>query len=98
MNVSVAAAQQAAYRARPMITGAQIRAARGLLGWTSQQLADASGVHYATISRAEQVDDIPGIRATSLAAIQRAFERAGIEFFDGSYSGTGGPGVRLRSA
>src|SRR5690606_261288 len=55
-----------------MITGAQIRAARALLGWTSQQLAEASGVSYASISRAEQNDGVPGMRATSLAAIQGA--------------------------
>jgi len=75
-----------------MITGSQIRAARALLGWTSQQLASASGIHYATISRAEQSEGIPGIRTTSLDTLRRALEDAGIIFL----CADGGPGVRLR--
>ncbi|OBQ83183.1 helix-turn-helix transcriptional regulator [Mesorhizobium sp. WSM3873] len=80
-----------------MITGSQIRAARALLGWTTQKLADASGVHYATLSRAEQTDGIPNMRAHTLATVQAALEGGGCQFFDGNYSGNGGPGVRLVS-
>lgn len=80
-----------------MITGAQIRAARALLGWTSQQLAEASGVSYASISRAEQNDGVPGMRATSLAAIQGALEAGGIIFLRYGDTRDGGPGVRLKT-
>lgn len=84
-----------ARNASAMITGAQIRAGRALIGWTSQTLADRSGVHYATLSRAEQADDIPNTRAQTLCAIQSALEAAGVVFLNGDYSAKGGPGVRL---
>lgn len=92
----IATKHSAPYNIGPMITGSQIRAARALLGWTTQQLSAACGVHYATLSRAEQSNDIPNMRAQTLAAVQRALEAGGCVFFDGSYSGSGGPGVRLR--
>lgn len=79
-----------------MITGSQIRAARALIGWTTQTLADASGVHYATLSRAEQLDGVPSTRASTLAAIQAALEQAGVVFLDTGDTRDGGPGVRLR--
>ncbi|WP_292502906.1 helix-turn-helix transcriptional regulator [Mesorhizobium sp.] len=91
----IAIKHSADYKAS-MITGAQIRAARALLGWTTQRLADASGVHYATLSRAEQSDGIPNMRAQTLASVQMTLEKAGCQFMDGTYSGEGGPGVRLR--
>ena len=81
----------------PMITGIQIRAARALLGWSASRLAINAGVSYPTVQRAESVDGIPNMRTGSLAALQNTLQIAGIEFLDGSYTGTGGPGVRLRS-
>lgn len=74
-----------------MVTSAQIRAARGLLNWTVRDLAERSGVHRNTITRAETDATGPG-HAT--AAIQAALEAAGIEFIAAN---GGGPGVRLRS-
>lgn len=79
-----------------MLTGAQIRAGRALLKWTAQFLADQSGVSYAAIQRAEQSNDMPNMQARNLAAIKAALETGGLEFIDGPYSGTGGPGVRMR--
>jgi transcriptional regulator with XRE-family HTH domain len=84
------------YKHGGMLTGAQIRAARALLGWTSQQLADASGVHYATISRSEQFDGVPPVRATTLAQLQSAMEQAGVLFLSDGDIRTGGIGVRLK--
>lgn len=78
-----------------MITGPQIRAARVLLGWSSEQLAAKSGVHYATISRAEQFEGVPGIRAPTLASIQNALEAGGVIFLSPGDTRDGGPGVRL---
>lgn len=85
---------RATYKAS-MITGPQIRAARSLLGWTTQHLSEQSGVHYATLSRAEQASGVPNTRAQTLLAIQSAFEKGGVVFITGAYSGGGGPGVRL---
>ncbi|MBK5958111.1 hypothetical protein CCR97_08255 [Rhodoplanes elegans] len=79
-----------------MLTGKQIRAARALLGWTSSQLAEAASVSYATVSRTEQTDDVPPVRATILAAIQGALERGGVVFLDPGDTRTGGAGVRMR--
>jgi transcriptional regulator with XRE-family HTH domain len=76
-----------------MITPAQCRAARGLLDWTQQELADAARVGVATVrlfegSGAES-------RHATLAVLRQAFEVAGIEFID---ENGGGPGVRLRKS
>ena len=69
----------------------QCRAARSLLDWTQEQLAEASGVSVTAIRNFERGATTP-IRA-NLAAICGALEAAGIEFID---SNGGGPGVRLR--
>ena len=80
-----------------MITGSQIRAARALLGWTTQQLSDESGVHYTTISRIEQIDGEPSTRTSTLRALRIAFERGGVIFLETGSTREGGPGVRLKS-
>ena len=77
-----------------MISTDQVRAARALLRWSAQQLADASGVGVATIRRMEVVDGIPSGQIRSLLAIQTALESAGVEFFG---SPTDNPGVRLKT-
>lgn len=63
-----------------MITIEQCRAARGLLGWTQQDLADASGLSKTAINNFEKRHS--DIKAESLRAIRIAFEEAGIEFQD----------------
>lgn len=70
----------------------QSRAARGLLGWTQQSLADAASVSLATIQFFEtnKREPIPN----NLTAISRALEAAGVEFIPAK-SGKG-VGVRLR--
>ena len=77
-----------------MLTGAQIRAARALLGWTSQTLADRSGVSTSTITRAERVDGVPRMRTDRLDAIQLSLEQAGVVFLDANSAS--GAGVRFR--
>jgi len=73
------------------ITGAQIRAARSLIRWRAEDLANASGVGIATIRRAELVDGVVTMTGPNVAAVQRAIEAAGVEFTNG-----GNPGVRMR--
>ncbi len=75
-----------------MICGAQIRAARALLSWSAEALAEKVGVTRQTIQRLEQVDCVPPSRAQTLEEIQRAFEGAGVEFMG---SPDDSPGVRL---
>ena len=73
-----------------MITSAQCRAARGLLGWSQQNLADRAGVGIMTIHQFEKEGTQP--RRATLEVVRRAFENAGVEFID---ENGGGPGVRL---
>ena len=74
-----------------MITSAQCRAARGLLDWTQQHLADRARVGIVTVRQFEAGLNEP--RRATLEVIRRAFEDAGIEFIQ---ENGGGPGVRLR--
>ena len=75
-----------------MLTPAQCRAARGLLDWTQQQLADQARVGIVTIRLLEAGKTLP--RRATLEVIQRAFESAGVELIR---SNGGGAGVRLRA-
>jgi transcriptional regulator with XRE-family HTH domain len=70
-------------------SSAQIRAARGLVGWSQADLAEQSGLSRATINRAET----GAASADALAAMQAALEKAGVLFLDENGDG---PGVRLR--
>lgn len=63
-----------------MITINQCRAARGLLDWTQQDLADASGLSKTAINNFEKGHS--DIKNESLRAIRLAFESADIEFLE----------------
>ena len=71
----------------------QIKAARALLAWSQERLAEAADVSIPTIKRLEANDGPLGGRRGTGAKIQTALERAGVEFID---ENGGGPGVRLR--
>ena len=58
-----------------MVTAAQCRAARGLLDWSQQELADRAGLGIVTIRQIEA--DITEPRRATLAVLKQAFERAG---------------------
>lgn len=75
------------------VSSAQIRAARALLGMSSKELSEASGIGWATIRRFEQVEGIPPSRAGTLERVRATLEAAGIEFLGDPVSS---PGVRLR--
>ena len=74
-----------------MVTPAQCRAARGLLDWSQQDLANEAGVGIVTVRQIEAGVSKP--RRATLVVVKQAFEKAGIEFID---ENGGGPGVRLR--
>jgi transcriptional regulator with XRE-family HTH domain len=74
-----------------MVSAAQCRAARGLLDWSQQELADRAGLGIVTIRQIEA--DITDPRRATLAVLKQAFERAGVEFID---ENGGGAGVRIR--
>ncbi len=72
-----------------MITSAQIRAARGLLDWSRKDLAEHSGVSFASMIRLESFEGVPSSNIRTLEAIKKAFEEAGIEFIGSPESGAG---------
>ena len=76
-----------------VLTGRQMRAARALLGWSAQELADHSKVGVTTIRRTEVVHGPVRMIAGNVDAILRAFAGAGVEFIDPN---GGGDGVRMR--
>ena len=77
-----------------MITVAQLRAARGLVGWSQARLADASGLALSTIKRMEGSDGLLRGNAGNVWKIQQALEEAGVIFIDADEEG---PGVRLKA-
>ena len=70
----------------------QVRAARALLRWSAQHLADISGIGVATIRRIEVLDGVPLMHMRTISAIRAALESAGIEFIG---SPEDAPGVLL---
>jgi transcriptional regulator with XRE-family HTH domain len=78
-----------------MLTGAQTRAARALLGWSRAELADRSRISLSSIQRIEAIDGVGSTRADALFRVQRAFERAGVIFLDPGEQRQGGAGVRF---
>ncbi|MGF1613370.1 MAG: helix-turn-helix domain-containing protein [Gammaproteobacteria bacterium] len=80
-----------------MITSAQMKAARGLLGIDQRQLADLAGLSLPTIQRMEASQGTIRGNVDSLVKVVEALERAGIELIgEGAVSHGGGRGVRLR--
>jgi transcriptional regulator with XRE-family HTH domain len=70
----------------------QIRAARGLLGWSQSALAERAGLSLPTVKRVEAGRG-PAVSDEARSRIQQALEAAGVHFID---ENGGGPGVRLR--
>jgi len=95
--VEQAMAEPAEAKAAPFemvlaITPATCRAARGLLDWSQQDLAEKSGVGITAVRTFERGKSTP--MAQNLAALTRALEADGVEFIA---ENGGGAGVRLRN-
>lgn len=81
-----------------MITSAQMRAARALLGIDQKTLAELSGLSVPTIQRMESSSgNVRGV-VESLTKVVQALELAGVELIgEGAASPSGGRGVRLKT-
>ena len=80
-----------------MITAAQLRAARVLLGIDQRRLAELSGLSLPTIQRMETSEAMVRGNVDSLRKLIAALDSAGIEIIgEGAVSHAGGRGVRLR--
>jgi transcriptional regulator with XRE-family HTH domain len=82
-----------------VITSAQLRAARALLGIDQRRLAGLSGLSLPTIQRMETSEGTIRGNVDSLMKLVAALDRAGIELIgDNATSVSGGRGVRLKVA
>lgn len=79
-----------------MITAAQMRAARALLGIDQKELAELSGLSLPTIQRMEASDGVVRGTVDSLMKLISALNEAGIEIISENAPSHGqGRGVRL---
>ena len=79
-----------------MLTADQLRAARAMLNWGQEQLAQESGISRPTIKRMEGPMGPARSSVATLEAVRDALEAAGIEFL--VEDDVSGPGVRRRKA
>jgi predicted transcriptional regulator len=77
----------------PKVSIRQVKAARALLAWSQEVLAEAAKVSLPTVKRLEASDGPLGGRLNTVQKLKSALEMAGVEFID---ENGGGPGVRLR--
>jgi transcriptional regulator with XRE-family HTH domain len=81
-----------------VITAAQLRAARALLGIDQRELAQRCSLSLPTIQRMEASEGVIRGNVDSLMKLVEALSTAGIELIgEGATSGGGGRGVRLKS-
>jgi transcriptional regulator with XRE-family HTH domain len=81
-----------------MISAAQLRAARALLGIDQRMLASLSDLSIPTIQRMEASEGVIRGNVDSLMKLIAALSAAGVELIgEGAASQGGGRGVRLKS-
>ena len=81
-----------------MMTAAQLRAARALVGMDQRALAAASGLSLPTIQRMEASEGVIRGNVDSLMKLIAALEFAGVELInEGAVSEKGGRGIRLKT-
>lgn len=81
-----------------MITSAQLRGARALLGIDQRKLAELAGLSLPTIQRMEASDGVVRGNVDSLTKLVTALDGAGVEIItEGAASLSGGRGIRLKS-
>jgi transcriptional regulator with XRE-family HTH domain len=80
-----------------MISAAQLRAARALLGIDQKKIAELAGLSVPTIQRMEASDGVIRGNVDSLMKLIGALDAAGIELIgEGATSQASGRGVRLK--
>jgi transcriptional regulator with XRE-family HTH domain len=80
-----------------MISAAQLRAARALLGIDQKKIAELAGLSVPTIQRMEASDGVIRGNVDSLMKLIAALDTASIELIgEGAISQAGGRGVRLK--
>lgn len=77
------------------ITAEQMRAARAMLRWEQEEVAEKARVSVKTVKRMEATSGRMDSRSDY--AVMKAFELAGIEFMEGDYRNRRGEGVRFQA-
>ena len=72
-----------------MITSAQMRAARAMLDWSREELSKQAGVGISALMRLESAKGVPSGNIKTFESVQKAFEKAGVEFIGTPESGAG---------
>jgi transcriptional regulator with XRE-family HTH domain len=81
-----------------LISSAQLRAARALLGIDQRRLAELAGLSVPTIQRMEASEDVVRGNVDSLMKLIAALDAAGVELIgEATASVDGGRGVRLKA-
>jgi transcriptional regulator with XRE-family HTH domain len=81
-----------------MISSAQLRAARALLGIDQRRLAELAGLSVPTIQRMEASDGVIRGNVDSLTKLVTALDSAGLDLIgESAVSHGGGRGVRLKA-
>ncbi len=89
---------QLSFNAWRMITSAQLRGARALLGIDQRKLAELAGLSLPTIQRMEASDGVIRGNVDSLTKLVSALNAAGVELIaEGAVSHSGGRGIRLKA-
>ena len=68
-----------------VINGVQLRAARAMLGWSVQRMAEEAGVAISTVKRIEAADGLSNVTVAKLGAVTSALEATGRIRFEGDY-------------
>ena len=77
---------------RNMLTPAQLRGARAMIGWSRERLAEETGVPNRTLEKFETGNG--DLRLQAASRVRRTLEKAGLVFLDPDQEL--GPGVRMR--
>jgi transcriptional regulator with XRE-family HTH domain len=66
-----------------------MRAARAMLDWSREQLSKEAGVGISALMRLESAEGVPSGNIKTFESVQRAFEKAGVEFIGSPEEGAG---------
>lgn len=81
------------HAATARLTGAQLRAARGMLNWSVKQLASRTGLSTAVVRRLEEQNGLLRMPEATIQQLRDTLSAAGVEFM---FPAIGQPGVRPR--
>lgn len=81
------------HAATSRLTGAQLRAARGMLNWSVKQLASRTGLSTAVVRRLEEQNGLLRMPEATIEQLRDTLSAAGVEFM---FPAIGQPGVRPR--